>query len=282
MTAGPAAKVPKRGAAPRRTPSKEALRAAASLSTRLHRPTRVRFSFIRNEEGVAGTPPLAQLLRGGRGGEVRLKLLLGLLWAAGGGDERHMTNAYPARAWATLLDLPDPEGNGQRRIRDATQWLEAHGFIRAHRQAGKPTVFEIRREDGSGLAYTDPAAAISKIEDEKERWREFHVTLPEEFWTDGWAVRLSGRALAILLVIGQLTYTKKQWDYVRPRKARERYTLSEDTWSRGVAELKAHGIVKIRRVKIADDVFELRRVRNEYGLTRDDSERIVFPRRPKQ
>lgn len=249
----------------------------------MHRPTRVRFSFIRNEEGASGTPPLAQLLRGGQGGAVRLKLLLGLIWAAGGGregDERHMTNAYPARAWATLLDLPDPEGNGQRRIRDAIQWLEARKLIRAHREEGRPTVLEIRREDGSGLDYMDPARAISQIKDESEKWRELHVTLPDTFWTDGWAATLSGRALAILLVLGQLTYTEREWDYASPKKARERYTLSEDTWSRGVAELKGHGIVEIRRRKIAEDVFQLRRLRNEYKLTRDDSERIVFPKPP--
>ena len=250
----------------------------------MERSTKVRFSFLRNDEGSRGTPPLALVLRGGRGGEVRLKLLLGLIWAAGGsrkGDDRHMTNAYPASAWATLLDLPDPEGNGQRRIRDATQWLEAHKFIRAHREPGKPTVLQILREDGSGKDYTDPADDISKIKDESKKWQEFYVALPDTFWTDGWAVTLSGRALAILLVLGQVTYTKTQRGYVSPRKARERYDLSEDTWSRGVAELKAHGIVEVFRRPVQENVFELRRLRNEYRLARDDSERIVFPKPPK-
>jgi hypothetical protein len=32
--------------------------------------------------------------------------------------------AYPARAWATLLGLPDPAGRGARRINEAILWLE--------------------------------------------------------------------------------------------------------------------------------------------------------------
>jgi hypothetical protein len=261
-------------------PSDRAVRAANVLSQRLkHRPLRVRFSFVRNDEGDPGPPPLARLLRGGRGGGVRLKLLLSLLWAAGGGDERHKTNAYPARAWAALLDLPDPEGNGQRRIRDAVQWLEAHEFVRTERHPGKPMVLQLLREDGSGRAYTDPAKTARALKEgrfQKAKAREYHVTLPDSFWTEGWIVTLSPRAVAMLLVLADVTFSDREWDWASPRIARQRYGLSEDTWSRGTAELKARGIIEVRKRPVDWDDFEFRRVRNEYRLPRHEG-RIVLP-----
>jgi hypothetical protein len=280
MPAPPATKVRKSRPEPKfrplTPPTERATRAARTLSARLkNRPLRVRFSFIRSDEG--GAPPLARLLRGGRGGEVRLKLYLSLLWAAGGGDERHKTT-YPARAWAALLDLPDPEKNGQRRVRDAIQWLEAQELIHVERREGRPMVIQLLRDDGSGRAYTEPADALKRAR-EKAKQREYHVTLPDSFWTEGWIAMLSARAVAMLLVIGVVTWTDEEWDWVSPRIARARYGISEDTWSKGIAELKARGIIDIRRRPIALDDFDVVRLRNEFRVGRDDSGRIVFPRR---
>jgi hypothetical protein len=291
MPARPATKVRKQRAKPKtstpKPPSERSQRAAALLSERiLNRPLRVRLSFIRNEDGVvSGIPPLASLLRGGRGGEVRLKLLLSLLWAAGGGDPRHQTH-YPARSWAALLDLPDPEGNGQRRVRDALQWLEERKFIKTDLQPGKPTVIHLLREDGSGRAYTDPADAYKKVtgSDKKaiteKRRRELHLTVPDTFWTDGWIAMLSARAVAMLLVIGEVTFSDREWDWVSPRIARRRYGISEDTWSRGIKELYAQQIIEIRRRPVSLDDFDFRRVRNTYRVGRDNSRRIILPAPP--
>jgi hypothetical protein len=285
MPARPATKVRKQRAEPPRIsplqlPDERSLRAAGLLADRLkRRPGRVRLSFIRSEESVPGPPPLARMLRGGRGGEVRLKLTLSLLWAAGGGDARHRTT-YPARSWAALLDLPDPEGNGQRRIRDAIDWLEEREFIKTEHQPGKPTAIQLLCEDGSGRAYTDPADAYKRAS-AKAKQGELHVTLPDSFWTDGWIVMLSARAVAMLLVISAVTFSDTDWEWVSPRIARSRYGISEDTWSRGIAELKARKIIEIRRRPVAIDDFDFRRLRNEYRVVRDDSRRIVFPAPPK-
>lgn len=267
---------------PLREPSNRALRAANSLSERLkHRAVKVRLDFIRNEKPGA-PPPLALLLRGGRGGEVRLKLLLSLLWVAGGGtDDRHRTNAYPARAWAALLDLSDPEGNGQRRIRDAIRWLEDQQLVATIREPGRPMALQLRCEDGSGKNYTDPAGAARRKKTSKEgiTGHDLFIQLPETFWTEGWVVSLSGRAIAMLLVLAELTFSPtREFEWVSPERARWRYGISEDTWSKGIAELKARKIVEIRKRPVGEDDFDFRRVRNTYKLPRDKG-LIVLPAR---
>ena len=287
MPARPATKVRESGRpspiAPLLTPSERSLRAAKTLSERLkHRAAKVRLDFIRNE--VPGPPPpLSILLRGGRGGEVRLKLLLSLLWAAGGGtDDRHKTNPYPARSWAALLDLPDPEGNGQRRIRDAIGWLEDQQLLKTERNPGHPMTLQLLCEDGSGKAYTDPAGAARKKKTNKEDLvgSDLYVGLPESFWTEGWIVSLSGRAIAMLLVIAEVTFSPtREFEWVSPQRARWRYGISEDTWSKGIAELRARKIIEIRKKPVSEDDFDFRRVRNTYKLRREDKQ-IVLPTHP--
>lgn len=259
-------------------PSDDALDLAQRLSDRVgQRGARVRFDFFRATDGTAESPPAARLLRGGRGGEVRLKLLLTLLWVAGGGDERHATRAWPARAWAALLDLDDPEGRGQRRVRDAIGWLEREGFLRTDRHPGRPMSLQLLMEDGSGEAYFDPAPAAKQKKGRNEAWagRDLYVELPATFWTDGWVVRLTGRAIAMLLILREVAFSGK-WSWVSPAKARERYGISEDTWSKGVAELNAHKIIEIRKKTVGEEIFDFRRVRNTYRLAVDEH-RLLLP-----
>lgn len=268
---------------PAKEPSDSALQLAERLSERVgHRSARIRFDFVRRADGIPALPPLARLLRGGRGGEVRLKLLLALLWVAGGGDERHATSAWPARAWAALLDLDDPELHGQRRVRDAIRWLEQEGFLRTERQPGRPMVLQLLLEDGSGKDYFDPAPPAKKKKESKEAWlgSDLYIQLPASFWTEGWAARLTGRALAMLLVLREVTFSG-DWRWVSPSQARQRYGLSEDTWSKGVAELKANKIIEIRKKAVGEEVFDFRRVRNTYKLPVDDEHRLVLPPRPR-
>jgi len=262
-----------------REPSERALRLAKLLDARLKgRTAKVRFDFISHEAGAQ--PPLANLLRGGRGGDVRLKLLLSLLWVAGGGsDERHSTNAYPARAWAGLLDLPDADRNGQRRIRDAIGWLEDEGLIRTMRTPGRPMALQLMREDASGQTYSDPAAAAKrkKATGAAITSSDLYIGLPPTFWTDGWLVTLSGRAVALLLVIAHVTFSERdEWPWVSPARARKLYGISEDTWGKGIAELRARGIIQIRKRPVGEDDFDFRRVRNTYKLPREGS-LIVLP-----
>jgi hypothetical protein len=235
------------------------------------RNTTIRHGFIALDPQVAEAPteppPLARLLRATKGGAVRLRFYLAVLWQAGGGDERHNVT-WPARAWAELLDLPDPEGRGDRRIRDAIRVLESAGLLAANRRPGEPIELELRREDGTRVQYTHPGQVAR---DAKQAGRQvdrtdWFVQLPPVFWTRGWAIVLSGPGLAMLLVLLVLTENgSREGEWISPGQARSRFALSEDTWTRGVAELRRHGLLETRKKPVSQD-FGWRRVRNTYTL----------------
>jgi hypothetical protein len=213
-------------------------------------------------------PPLALLLRASKGGALRVKLYLAVLWQAGGGDERHAVT-WPARAWAALLDLPEPEGRGDRRIRDAFRALEEAGLLTAARAAGRPVAITLLRDDGSEEPYTNPgeAAHASKEKGEFDPG-DLYVQLPPSFWTKGWALVLSGPGVAMLLVMLVLTKNgERKGVWINPLQARSRFALSEDTWTRGVTELRHHGLLETRKKPVSED-FGWRRVRNAYTLNR--------------
>jgi hypothetical protein len=251
----------------RRLTRAESLALAASRRVG-NRRLQVRLNFI--EATGEDPPPLARLLRGGRGGTVRLKLYLTMLWMAAG--EPHDIT-FPARAWAELLDLPSPEGNGDRRVRDAIDWLEHHGFVSIQRQPGRPATITLLREDGSRRAYVVPAAAPKDQGTKKIGDEHWHVRLPAIFWVNGWMVALSGTAVAILLVMLVLErQSRGPRLWISPAEARRRFALSEDTWTKGTAELRKHGLLVVGRRPISEE-FGWRRVRNTYSLDLDELQR---------
>jgi hypothetical protein len=257
--------------APLPTPSDAALVLNARASSRAKdRRTTVRHAFIgagwHVGEPPADDPPLARLLRASKGGNIRLKLCLAVLWQAGGGDERHSVE-WPARTWAALLDLPDPEQRGDRRIRDAIRALERAELLVADRQPGRPIRLILRRDDGTGEPYTNPGqAARATKEAGAFDPTDLYVQLPSAFWTAGWAIVLSTPGLAMLLVMLMLTSNgAEERVWINPSQARARFGLSEDSWSRGVAELRRHRILEIQKKPVSED-FGWRRIRNTYTL----------------
>ncbi len=240
----------------------ETLALAASRRVK-NRATPVRNQFVA-AAGEAPIPPLAQMLRGGRGGEVRLKLYLALLWIAA--SPPHDVS-FPARAWAELLDLPDPAGRGERRVRDAIDWLEKRRFIHVERNSGRPPRIFLLREDGSGEPYSIPGKA-EHGKDGKFPSEHLYKTLPPTFWTAGWGVVLSGAAIAILLALLQLDRSDGEAVWVSPAEARRRFGLSEDTWTKGSKELRARGLLTVGRKPVSEE-FGWRRVRNTYQLAHD-------------
>jgi hypothetical protein len=224
----------------------------------------IRLNFV--EATTDDPPPLARILRGGRGGGVRLKLYLAMLWMAA---KPPHDITFPARAWAELLGLPNPEGSGDRRVRDAIDWLVAQRLLEIERQPGRPATVYLKREDGSDENYVIPARAQKDKETDKLSAEHWYVSLPPTFWTMGWATELSAAALAILLVMLVLDRASTGGPFwISPAEARRRFGLSEDTWTKGTAGLRNHGLLVVGRRPVSEE-FGWRRVRNTYSLNLD-------------
>ena len=210
--------------------------------------------FIRSTDD--SEPPLAHCLRGGRGGQVRLKLYLSMLWQAGGHPHKV---SFPAVWWADLLGLPDPEDNGVRRIHDAIRWLAKTRLIKVESKAGMPSDVTLLEESGNGTEYVHPAKV-----------RRPYVKLPPELWTKGWLATLSAPALAILLILRDQERQKPSDDgiWIAPSIAKKFYSLSPDTWTRGTKELSKQGVIDVERRRFRPS-FDVVRVRNFYRLHMD-------------
>ncbi len=252
-----------------RQPSTASIDAAKTVERRLaaRETAPVRRLFVERPTPAHLDPPLARMLRGGRGGAVRLKLELSFLWFAAKAPFRL---TYPARAWATLLDLPDPSGNGARRINEAVLWLESQGFVQVAGQPGQPNEITLLNEIGDRQPYEPPGQAYNRLRTtpaEAEPHRYFQ--LPNALWTSGWLQVLSGSGLAMLLVLytelgRRDAATTDLW--FSPQQADLRFALSEDTRSKGLRELRAAGLVTASRRSIFPDTFDFRRLRNVYQL----------------
>ncbi|NEK96610.1 hypothetical protein GCU67_20925 [Modestobacter muralis] len=265
------------------TVSVESLSAAASLATRVKdRSAQVRRTLLVRADDSRSTG-LLLLLRGredravGRGGDLRLKLLLSLLWVAGAPP---YDVSYPARAWATLLDLREPERAGARRVSQALQWLDERRFIELEQQIGRPPRVTLLRETGFGEPYEPPGAINNRLTQrlqgttgvqraalQEQREGERYLQLPPTMWTQGWIQTLSAPGLAMLLVLlAESVGNPDREVWLTPDLAQRRYGLSAATRSAGLRELVDFRAAKVKRRSVSRDVFDYRRVRNVYRL----------------
>lgn len=228
----------------------EPVDALAKLKTAVDRAKRsatVQFPvvFVRREEAE---PLLSQLMRGGRGGEVRLRLYLTLRMQA----TRHPYKlpARTARGLASMLNLP--EDTGPRQINAALNWLEKNQLLRRDRETGKPSQITLLKPDGSGEEWP----AISE-----RRW----VTIPIELWTKGWILRLNGRCLAVYVALRELTGGKGAEGEVMVGHRKVQYGMSDDTWTRATKELEDLGLLTAKPEVYGDDDWNRRR-RKRYRL----------------
>lgn len=254
------------------TPSVESLEVARAIKARMgkrdHAPIRTTFigSYALSQDRPGGVPPMARILRGGRGGEVRLKLELSFLWFAVN-PPHDLT--FPSRVWATLIGLDDPEGRGTRRVRQAITALAAENLIRVVGQAGRPNKIFLLDEGGNDNSYVLPGEAYNKSKGSGQEWRHRYIQIPDTLWTNGWVATLSGAALAMLLVLfaelGQKDPSKTDI-WFSPAQAKKIYGLSEDTRSKGLRELRGAGIITARKRSVSKDVLDFRRLRNMYRV----------------
>ncbi len=208
--------------------------------------------FVRNDRRDSQPPPLAQIIRGGRGGEVRLKLYLTLILIAARAP--HDIENIPARAWAEMLDLDDPAGLGARRISDALHWLDKHDFIQLTSRRGSPPTVRLRSMLGDGMQF--------------DRGRGVYIGVPVGLWKHHWITRLSGTGLALLLVLLDLQGGRKpSHPPSLPGPLRRRYGLSDDTWTKASRELKELGLLQTKKQPHGRD-FDFRRMRNTYWINK--------------
>ena len=194
------------------------------------------------------------MVRGGRGGEVRLKLFLSMQLIAV--QAPHNIVRRPA-SWASLLALPDPGVGGARRINDAIKWLGANKLIRLEPKQGGPAEVFLLSQLGDGQPYSRPGGR--------------YVNLPVAFWENDWLVTLSAAATAMWLITCEMQGGKKSEadaPWISPALAQERYDLSDDTRSKGTRELAAHGLLTIGRTKQGEE-WAWDRLRNTYWLNKD-------------
>jgi hypothetical protein len=235
--------------------SAEALALLASFVGRSRRTNvGLAIGFVRDEHTPEG-PTLARLLPGGRGGEVRLKLLLSMHLIAVAGD--HDVTRAPA-SWARMLDLPGPAGNGARRVRDAIEWLADRQLIRVEPDRVRGPRVYLLSPLGDGQPYTRPNPG------------EGYINMPVAFWQNGWIVTLSQAALAMWLVVADLEgrHPKASGVWVAPDEARARYRLSEDTFTKGIRELESHHLVEVAKRPLGGEDWYYDRLRNTYRLLR--------------
>lgn len=210
---------------------------------------------------------LARLLRGdrddrpGRGGAVRLKLYLTLVMRAT--RHPHHLDPMPAYHYAKLLGLPDPMGGGRRRITQALAWLDREGFIKlVGRGRGSSPTIKVKRVYKT-RGYDGPP----------------FVRVPSEMWTNGWIVHLSGRAVALWIVLKELTGSKKApggaW---ATGEHKDQYGLSADTWTRATRDLVDAGLLEVEPVIERPDFGQERR-RQKYRLLEARLQRNAFTNR---
>lgn len=240
----------------RQEPSEQALERLRWLVNRAQRKTGVPLAetFVRRLKEDEPPPLLAQLLTGGRGGEVRLKLYLSIVLLAT--KAPHDIPAVPARVWAEALDLSDPDRNGARRVGDAISWLEDHRLIESERRRGTPGKVRLLSQDGSGGTYSRPVSP---------RGIRAYFRLPVGLWEFGWINRLSGTATGMLVIFLDMQSGRNGPQWLAPSVAKRQYGLSPDTWAKGRRELEAYSLLKVDRIS-QGAIFDYKRMRNAYRI----------------
>jgi hypothetical protein len=233
-------------------PPQEAIERLEKAVAGSKRSQSVRFplGFARDRRQRDPAPPLAALMQGG--GEMRLKVLLTTLMMA---TKAPHSRKVASKDMAAMLNLRDVDRAGARRASKAYTDLESRSLVRIERQPGYVPTTTVLDPTGTGKEW------------DALKLKGAYITLPISLWRRGWFIALSGRALALLIILRELTQgrtTKGAWvDGIRKRQ----YGLSDDTWTRGTQELRDAGLLEVRE-EVYSSQGEPRR-RNVYILHLD-------------
>lgn len=261
------------------TASLESVAAARELaeSSRRRIDAPVRKSFVRPRTSDAGpVAPLAQIYRGGRSGIVAVKLYLALLWRC---SAEPFSTDKPARAWATLLDLDDPEGKGARRVKSAFRALADAKLIAVADQPGYPNVVTLLDESGSGRRYRLPSSAYSlaaqnagrNAQQDDEVLSNTYFKVPQQLWRKGYIQTLKGPGLVMLLILLAEQAGEGAEVWFSTAEFPSRYNVSHKTRAAGTTELVELGLLRVEAESIGirnrSTTFDVKRRRKVYRLT---------------
>ncbi|WNV86659.1 hypothetical protein [Umezawaea sp. Da 62-37] len=235
----------------------------------------VRTAFVIAEEDRE-RPPMAELLSsatgggGGRGGQLRLKLYLSLLWVCA---KEPYEAIRPARAWAALLGLDDIENRGARRIHSAIHDLVDRDLARVRDRGGQASAVRPLSDRGNARKYEPPSETYNRFKQKGagERALQPHryFRLPSGLWTAGHIAALSGPALAMLLVVRcEQRGNENTPVWFSPKVATERYGLAESTRVQGLQQLRDRGLLTTETRSVSESgafIDQIRR-RNVHTL----------------
>lgn len=220
---------------------------------------------IRRPTLAFDVPPVGRMVSvAGGAGDVRMRLYL-WLWAIYSARQlREPTYRRTTGQWAELLNLISRRGhrqqraNAARRVRGAIRYLEAQGLINV------PARDEITLldPDGSHKLFV-PWGDQDVAERQKQRedvarmlggyyetrrhlavWEDAHLEIPLAVWVNGTVSALSGRALAVLLVLWNFERDASDEAVHVPKVKQTQFGLAKDLWHAGVRELEEFGCVR--------------------------------------
>jgi hypothetical protein len=227
--------------------------------------------------GGAATPPLAALLRGGgRGGQLRLKLYISLLWLCAA---EPYEASLPARAWAALLGLADHETRGVRRIHEAMRDLRERELITVRDRGGMPSVLGLLDENATGEPYAPPSTAYSTLArqgvEPAQLRRHQYFRIPSSLWTLGYISELGGPGVAMLLVLLCEQPRTGAGIWFTPDTAGQRFALASSTRTTGLQQLRQLGLITSKVAVTSEDgtylTFQRRRNVHQLNLRGDGS-----------
>jgi hypothetical protein len=192
---------------------------------------------------------MARLLRGGgRGGQLRLKLYLSLIWLSA---KEPYDSDLPARAWASLMGLADHETRGVRRVQEAIRDLQDQSLITVRDRGGQPSVLTLLNENGQGELYSPPSDAYNQLQQRRSASPDLlrphrYFRIPSALWTEGYIARLGGPGIAMLLVLLCEQRAPGSDVWFSPRVAKERFHLAPSTRSAGLEQLRELDLIDTR------------------------------------
>lgn len=202
----------------------------------------VRRAFV-ERPADGGRSPLSLLMSGdnaprgggGRGGRTRVAVLITLLWVIA---REPYDSKRISRYWATLIGEDDPAGAGAHAVLDALHDLADRGFISLDTSGTNRMLITLLRETGDRHSYSFPDPAD----------HDSYFRIPRTLWTSGMIHEMSGRALALyLIVLSHAGWGEREF-WINQTLFAERYGLGETTRKKGLRELVDLGVLDIASV----------------------------------